>query len=111
MEHVNARLEVCRSINMNIMRVTLLGAALAIPVMVHAQSTPGWQQSLQGLVTGNQSQDSALQQAYQRGYQRGRDDEARVARNGGDHYRSGGGLSDDSDRTTAYPGQQGYSGR
>jgi hypothetical protein len=56
----------------------LLGATLALPVAVHAQSTPGWQQTLQGLFTGNQSQDDALRQAYQRGYQRGRDDEARA---------------------------------
>ena len=64
---------------MRISRVMLLGATLALPVAAHAQSAPGWQQTLQGLFTGNQSQDDALRQAYQRGYQRGRDDEARVA--------------------------------
>jgi len=56
----------------------LLGAASALPVAVHAQPAPGWQQTLQGLFTGNQNQDDALRQAYQRGYQRGRDDEARA---------------------------------
>jgi hypothetical protein len=63
---------------MHISRVMLLGATLALPVTAHAQSAPGWQQTLQGLFTGNQSQDDALRQAYQRGYQRGRDDEARA---------------------------------
>ena len=62
---------------MHISRVILLGATLALPVTAHAQSAPGLQQTLQGLFTGNQSQDDALRQAYQRGYQRGRDDEAR----------------------------------
>jgi hypothetical protein len=63
---------------MHISRVMLLGATLALPVTAHAQSAPGLQQTLQGLFTGNQSQDDALRQAYQRGYQRGRDDEARA---------------------------------
>jgi hypothetical protein len=63
---------------MYISRVMLLGAVLALPVAAHAQSAPGWQQTLQGLFTGNQNQDDALRQAYQRGYQRGRDDEARA---------------------------------
>ena len=63
---------------MHISRVMLLGATLALPVAAHAQSAPGWQQTLQGLFTGNQSQDDALRQAYQRGYQRGRDDEVRA---------------------------------
>jgi hypothetical protein len=48
--------------------------------MAQAQSAPGWQQTLQGLMTGNQGQDDSLRQAYQRGYQRGRDDEARATR-------------------------------
>ena len=47
-------------------RATLLGVALAIPVMVHAQSAPARQQTLQGLVAGNESHDNALRQAYQR---------------------------------------------
>jgi hypothetical protein len=64
--------------HMHISRVMLLGATLALPVTAHAQSAPGLQQMLQGLFTGNQSQDDALRQAYQRGYQRGRDDEARA---------------------------------
>jgi hypothetical protein len=63
---------------MRICRVMMFGAALAIPVMAQAQSAPGWQQTLQGLMTGNQGQDDSLRQAYQRGYQRGRDDEARA---------------------------------
>ena len=56
----------------------LLGAGLALPAIAHAQPAPGWQQTLQGMFTGNQSQDQALRQAYDRGYQRGRDDEARA---------------------------------
>jgi len=35
---------------------------------------------LQGLTTGNQSQDQALRDAFERGYQRGRQDEARQQR-------------------------------
>ena len=69
--------------------MTLLGAALAIPVMVHAQSAPGWQQ-IQGLVAGNESHDNALRQAYQRGYRRGHDNEVRTARSGRDRYHRGG---------------------
>ena len=45
--------------DMRISRVMLLGAALAVPVIVHAQSLPGWQQTLQGLLTGTQSQDTS----------------------------------------------------
>lgn len=57
--------------------MAVIGVALATPALAQA---PNWQQSLQGLVTGNQNQDEALRQAYQRGYQRGRDDEARAMR-------------------------------
>jgi hypothetical protein len=48
--------------------MAVIGVALATPALAQA---PNWQQSLQGLVTGNQNQDEALRQAYQRGYQRG----------------------------------------
>jgi hypothetical protein len=74
---------------MQISRVMLLGATLALPMAAHAQSAPGWQQTLQGLFTGNQSQDDALRQAYQRGYQRGRDDEARAQPNNRRRYGAG----------------------
>jgi hypothetical protein len=63
---------------MHFCRVIVVAAALAIPLMAQAQTPPGWQQTLQGLLTGNQGQDDALRQAYQRGYHRGRDDEARA---------------------------------
>ena len=43
---------------MRISRVMLLGDALAVPVIVHAQSLPGWRQTLQGLLAGTQSQDT-----------------------------------------------------
>ena len=57
--------------------MAVIGMALVTPALAQ---TPNWQQSLQGLVTGNQNQDDALRQAYQRGYQHGRDDEARAMR-------------------------------
>jgi hypothetical protein len=75
---------------MQISRAMLLGATLALPVAAHAQSAPGWQQTLQGLFTGNQSQDDALRQAYQRGYQRGRNDEARALQANNRPNRCGG---------------------
>ena len=92
---------------MQIGRAAALLAALAIPVVAQAQSAPGWQQTLQGMFTGNQSQDDALRQAYQRGYERGRDDEARATRAGrGDRYRGGQYGSDYNG-----PSPQGYPGR
>lgn len=60
---------------------------LAAPVTSHAQ---GVQQLLQGLTTGNQSQDRALQEAYERGYQKGRQDEAQLHRGRGNDDRRGG---------------------
>ena len=56
---------------------TVLGTALAAPAMTQV---PNVQQLLQGLTTGNQSQDQALRDAFERGYQRGREDEARLQR-------------------------------
>ncbi len=54
---------------------TLLALAFASPA---AAQLPNMQQMLQGLTTGNQSQDQALRDAFERGYQRGRQDEARM---------------------------------
>lgn len=53
---------------------TMLGLALSSPAVAQV---PNVQQLLQGLTTGNQSQDQALRDAFERGYQRGRQDEAR----------------------------------
>lgn len=62
-----------------IMMAALLGLVFATPV---AAQVPDVGRLLQGLTTGNQSQDHALHDAfergYQRGYQRGREDEARL---------------------------------
>lgn len=57
-------------------------SCLVFTVPCMAQS-PSMQQMLQGLVTGNQGQDHALQEAYERGYQRGRQDEAQRMRGDG----------------------------
>ena len=56
----------------------LITLGLAMPAVALAQSAPGWQQTLGGMLTGNQNQDNALREAYQRGYQRGRNDEAQA---------------------------------
>jgi hypothetical protein len=69
---------------------TLLGLALAGPATAQA---PNVQQLLQGLTTGNQSQDQALRDAFERGYQRGRQDEARQQRSN----RGGSDRSRDAD--------------
>ena len=52
---------------------------LAAPSASWAQNVP---QLLQGLMTGNQSQDQGLRDAYERGYQKGRQDEAQLSRRG-----------------------------
>ena len=59
--------------------VLLLGSALLLPGMAHAQQD--WQRTLGGLLTGDQREDNSLRQAYQRGYQRGRDDQAQAMNN------------------------------
>jgi hypothetical protein len=75
----------------SILLATAFGAALSLVALApaHAQSdqqTPGWQQSLHGLLNGNQQNDQQLRQAYERGFQsgysRGRMDAARVGNNG-----------------------------
>lgn len=58
----------------------LLGLTLATPAAAQA---PNVQQLLGGLLTGNQSQDQAIRDAFERGYQRGRQDEAQRAEGGG----------------------------
>ena len=65
---------------------SLTGLLLATPAASQAQNV---QQLLGGLLTGNQTQDKALRDAYERGYRHGREDEARLARGGrdrGDRY-------------------------
>src|SRR3954449_8829852 len=59
----------------------VLALITAAPALAQPQ-TPGWQQSLQGLLSGNQNQDRAVQEAYERGYRQGRQDEARVQNRG-----------------------------
>ncbi len=74
----------------------VLTLASAIPA---SAQTPNVQQLLQGLTTGNQSQDQALRDAFERGYQKGRQDEAqngRSGRTGGNNRNSRQGLPDDS---------------
>ena len=62
----------------NLLAISLLTLSVAAPAAAQPQ-TPGWQQTLQGLMSGNQSQDQAVREAYERGYQRGRQDEARMS--------------------------------
>lgn len=84
-----------------LMAATSVALMAATPTIVRAQ---GVGQLLQGLTTGNQTQDKALQEAYERGYQKGRQDEAQLARRSG---RSDSGRSDNG-RTQA-PYDQGNS--
>jgi hypothetical protein len=60
--------------------VAILGSALIAPPSLAQQQPSGVQNALQGLLSGNQSQDRAVRDAYERGYQRGRQDEARMTR-------------------------------
>ncbi len=96
---------------MRIARVMLVAAMTVIPVMAQAQSAPGWQQTLQGMFTGNQTQDNALRQAYQRGYERGRDDEARAMQANNRHRRDegryGAGTYGNGDDNGPYTSDQG----
>lgn len=60
----------------------LLAPGLLTTPALAQTSSP--QQMLQGLLTGNQSQDRAVRDAYERGYRAGQQDEARMnATNGG----------------------------
>ncbi len=70
----------------SIIAASVLALAGTTPTVVQAQNV---QQLLQGLTTGNQSQDQALRDAFERGYQKGRQDEAQLQR------RSGGNRNDD----------------
>ena len=56
---------------------TLIGFTLITPALAQA---PGWQQAVQGLLSGDQRQDQAVREAYERGYRQGRQDEARLQR-------------------------------
>lgn len=86
---------------------TLLGLLLVTPV---AAQTPNMQQLLGGLLTGNQGQDQALQQAYERGYRHGRDDQARQdrldRRGSADQRYDGRNLNRGDYRDQAVPGQR-----
>jgi|SwirhisoilCB1_FD_contig_41_7365807_length_701_multi_2_in_0_out_0_2 hypothetical protein len=70
-----------------------------------AAQMPNVQQMLQGLTTGDQGRDRALQEAFERGYQRGRQDEARQQQSSsrsdrGDRYNRDDRYN--SDRSRAY---------
>ena len=68
--------------------VALWFALLAIPALAQA---PDIGRMLQGLTTGNQSQDQALREAYERGYRAGQQDSARQSDRSNrsrDDYRS-----------------------
>lgn len=73
--------------------MAILGAGLlATPAM--AQNAQGM---LNGLLSGNQNQDRAVQEAYERGYQKGRQDEAHMRTSDrGDTRRY------DNDRSSGY---------
>ena len=77
----------------------LIGLTLAASAAAQPQ-TPGWQQTLQGLLSGNQGQDQAVREAYERGYQRGRQDEARMQR------QSGRNMGQSDQYRPPYPGQR-----
>ena len=84
--------------NRLLIATTALVMVGATPTIVRAQSVG---QMLQGLTTGNQTQDRGLQEAYERGYQKGRQDEAQLARrSGGSDNRSRNG--DNNSRNSPY---------
>jgi hypothetical protein len=82
--------------------VTALGVGLiAVPAMADSSSA---QSALQGLLNGNQNQDTAVRNAYERGYQNGRQDEARLNGSGRGATRSN---SDQPYGNRDYPGSNG----
>ena len=81
---------------------TAIGLMLVTPALAQPQ-TPGWQQTLQGLMSGNQRQDQAVREAYERGYQRGRQDEARMQAEKQGHDRYGQYPRGQNDRYGQYP--------
>jgi hypothetical protein len=94
--------------------VVVLGVALlAVPASAQAQDIG---HMLQGLTTGNQSQDQALHDAFERGYRAGQQDSARQAdrnnRSRDDYNRSRDDYrSSDRDRDTDQSYQRGSSDR
>ena len=64
-----------------------------------AAQTPNVQQLLQGLTTGNQSQDQGLRDAFERGYQKGRQDEAQQRRSDRGGSDRGGNDRSSNDRS------------
>ena len=87
--------------------VAALGfALLAVPVAAQA---PDIGRMLQGLTTGNQSQDQALRDAFERGYLAGQQDTARQSERNNrsrEDYRSS-----DRDRDNDQPYRRGSSDR
>lgn len=86
--------------NSFLMTATALALVGATPTIARAQ---GVQQLLQGLTTGNQSQDQALRDAFERGYQKGRQDEAQLARRSGRSDSGNDRRSYDNSRTGRNP--------
>ncbi|MBV8096163.1 MAG: hypothetical protein JOY71_02685 [Acetobacteraceae bacterium] len=91
--------------------ISVLGLSVSRAAVAQPQA-PGWQQTLQGLLSGNQSQDQAVREAYERGYQRGRQDEARLqqrnqrpSNQSGPGYGQGRSYPDDRDQN--YPPSSG----
>jgi len=77
------------------MRALIVMTALAGGLAVVPASAQQPQQLLQGLLSGNQSQDQAVRDAFERGYQKGRQDEARLH---GPNGRSDGSSASDRSR-------------
>lgn len=85
-----------RTIVLGVLGLSLLGVA-------SSAQTPDISRMLQGLTTGNQSQDQALREAYERGYRAGQQDAARQpdrSNRSRDDYRSSG---RDRDNDQPYP--------
>ena len=92
-----------------VIAATALGLLVSTPL---AAQTPDISKMLQGLTTGNQSQDQALRDAFERGYQRGRQDEARMGRSSGGNrsYSPSRGDNGDGSYGSGYGNDQSRSG-
>lgn len=82
---------------------TTLGAGAATPAIAQGDI----QQFLQGLMTGNQREDTALRDAFERGYERGRQDEARRQRATREQRRDDRSTQREWDRDQAWRDEQG----
>ncbi len=58
-------------------RITVVSLGFALLTAPALAQAPDIGRMLQGLTTGNQSQDQALREAYERGYRAGQQDSAR----------------------------------